>query len=92
MPAVARLGDIDDSTSPGSIDGACATTVLINGEPAAIVGATISPHRPGSDHNSATIVVGSDTILCEGQPLARVGDALTCGHSILTGSDDVEAG
>lgn len=96
MPAAARLSDIDDSDSAGDIIGGVASTVLINGQPAAIVGSLDAPHAPfGSPHpphEAATVVAGSSTILVEGQPLARVGDPLSCGHSILTGSPDVEAG
>jgi uncharacterized Zn-binding protein involved in type VI secretion len=95
MPAVARQGDIDDSDSGGDITGSTVASVLINGMPAAVVGSLVSPHAPwGSPHpphEAATIAAGSNTILVDGMALARVGDPLSCGHSILTGSDDVVA-
>lgn len=93
MPKAARLHDTEDSASSGTIVSGCSSTVLINGLPAAIVGASVSAHEPsGSGHDAASIVVGSATVLCDGQALARVGDALDCGHTLLVGSPDVEVG
>jgi uncharacterized Zn-binding protein involved in type VI secretion len=92
MPAAARLTDPNDSD--GSVSGGTVDSVIINGLPAAVVGSLYSPHAPyGSPHpphNAATITVGSDTVFVEGIPLARVGDPLSCGHSIADGSPDVE--
>jgi len=92
MPAAARLGDAD--TSDGSIAGATIDSVLINGMPAAVVGSVDSSHAPYGNphppHEAATVVGGSDTVLVEGFPLARVGDPLSCGHAIGDGSPDVE--
>jgi uncharacterized Zn-binding protein involved in type VI secretion len=92
MPAAARLGDAD--TSDGSISSGTIDSVLINGQPAAVVGSVDSSHAPYGNphppHEAATVVSGSDTVLVENIPLARVGDPLSCGHSIGDGSPDVE--
>ena len=92
MPAAARLTDAD--TSDGSIASGTIDSVLINGLPAAVVGSVDSPHSPYGDphppHAVATIGAGSDTVFVEGLPLARVGDPLSCGHSVAVGSPDVE--
>lgn len=94
MPAVARQTDPD--TSDGSIVGGTAQSVIINGLEAAVVGSVDSSHSPYGPahppHEAASIVAGSDTVFVEGLPLARAGDPLSCGHSIATGSPDVEAG
>tara|TARA_R110000796_G_scaffold45937_6_gene111139 strand:+ start:26523 stop:26807 length:285 start_codon:yes stop_codon:yes gene_type:complete len=94
MPAAARQTDPD--TSDGSITSSTATTVIINGLEAAVVGSVDSAHSPYGPphppHEAATIVAGSDSVIVEGQPLARVGDPLSCGHSIAAGSPDVEVG
>jgi uncharacterized Zn-binding protein involved in type VI secretion len=84
MPEVARQGDPD--TMGAQVDGAYAESVLINNLPAAIVGSILSSHPGGS------VVSGSDSVICENQPLARVGDPTSCNHSITAGSPDVEAG
>ena len=89
MPAAARLTDPDSSN--GSIVGGTIDSVLINGSPAAVVTSIDSSHAPYTGpHGAATIVAGSDTVFVEGLPLARVGDPLSCGHSISVGSPDVE--
>ena len=92
MPAAARLTDPD--TSDGHISGGTVDSVLINGLPAAVVTSIDSSHAPYGPphppHEAATIITGSDTVLVEGLPLARVGDPLSCGHSIGVGSPDVE--
>lgn len=92
MPAAARLGDAD--TSDGSIASATIDSVLINGQPAAVVGSIDSAHAPYGPphppHAAASVVAGSNTVLVENIPLARVGDPLSCGHSIGDGSPDVE--
>lgn len=72
----------------GVISSGCAPTVLISGQPAAVVGSGAvnqPPHIPPNGTfqvpptNQATIVSGSATVLIEGAPAARTGDtALTC--------------
>ena len=84
MPEAARETDPDTGGAP--IDGATAQSVLINGLPAAILGSTLTQHPGG------TITSASDSVICEGQPLARVGDSTSCNHMISSGSPDVEVG
>jgi uncharacterized Zn-binding protein involved in type VI secretion len=72
----------------GTIDTGCAVTVLIGGQPAAVVGAgatNMPPHIPQGGPfqipptNRATIIKGSATVLIGGSPAARMGDtATTC--------------
>jgi uncharacterized Zn-binding protein involved in type VI secretion len=72
----------------GKIMNGCVTTVLIGGQPAAVVGSeavNLPPHVPTSGSfqvpptNKGTIVMGSPTVLIGGKPAARNGDkVLTC--------------
>ena len=82
MPAAARLNDPD--TAPSTIASACASTVFINGKPAAVVGS--------QDTTPSPITSGSSTVNIEGKPSARVGDPLANGSTIQSGSPDVMVG
>jgi uncharacterized Zn-binding protein involved in type VI secretion len=72
----------------GRILAGCATTVLIGGQPAAVLGCVaqnLPPHVPEEGHfaeeptNEATVTFGSDTVSIEGKPVVRNGDrAMTC--------------
>lgn len=72
----------------GAITTGCVETVLIGGQPAAVLGAVAinePPHFPETGTfqvpptNQATIIKGSATVLIGGQPAARNGDkATTC--------------
>ncbi len=72
----------------GQLDGALASTVLIEGKPAAVQGSTatnVPSHIPQGGPfqvpppNKATIQRGSATVLIGGKPAARSGDiATTC--------------
>lgn len=66
----ARLGDI--TATGDAITGPGAPTVLIGGQPAALVGnMVLGPACTG------TIIAGSATVLIAGTPAARVGDQVT---------------
>lgn len=72
----------------GKILNECCETVLIGGQPAAVVGSmaiNTPPHIPPNGvfqippTNQATIILGSETVLIGGSPAARNGDkATTC--------------
>lgn len=66
----ARLGDI--TATGDAITGPGAPTVLIMGQPAAVVGNTVSGAAC-----TGTIIAGSATVLVAGTPAARVGDQVT---------------
>lgn len=70
----------------GTITGGCATTVLIGGMPAAVVGSTATnapPHVPQGGPfqvpptNQGTVLKGSATVLITNRPAARAGDPVT---------------
>ena len=90
----------------GRVTGGCATDVLVNGRPAAVQGSTTrldSPHIPQGGTfqrpptGAGTVQAGSATVLANGKPLARLGDAVaTCNDPsdaptsvIAAGSPDV---
>ena len=101
MPPAARLTDqhlcpmATPGTPPiphvgGPIQGPCAATVLIGGQPAAIVGdLAICQGAPGVFDS---IVKGSATVFIMGKPAARVTDTTAHGGTISSGCPTVEIG
>jgi uncharacterized Zn-binding protein involved in type VI secretion len=94
MGKAAFLGSTDNSD--GAISSKCASTVKINGKPAAVKGSMDRDHapygRPHPPHVPNPIIGGSGTVKIEGKPAARVGDAFQCGHTVASGSSDVNIG
>lgn len=68
-------------------------TVKINGVLATFQGAKASPHQVGTapPHQGA-VVIGSTTVKIEGKGAARMGDMLSCGSQIGSGSGTVIIG
>jgi len=71
-----------------------ASTVFINGIPAALHVSQITPHSPwGREHppHAASYTTGQATtnVFCEGHQLVKVGTSTSCGHVIVEGSPDV---
>ena len=72
----------------GTITGGCSADVLIDGQPAAVVGSTatnnpphVAPNGPFQipPTNQGTVLLGSQTVLINNKPAARVGDSVqTC--------------
>lgn len=95
MPPAARVGDMHvcpmvTGVVPhvgGPIIGPGATTVLIAGMPAAIVGDSVTCTGPPD-----SIVKGSATVLIGGMPAARIGDTTAHGGSIVVGAPTVMIG
>lgn len=95
MPAAARVGDMHSCPATtgtvahvgGSITGPGAATVLIGGQPAALVGDSVT--CVGA---TATIVAGSSSVMIEDMPAARLGDATAHGGSVILGLATVMIG
>jgi uncharacterized Zn-binding protein involved in type VI secretion len=88
MAQAARIGDPTDH--PGLLSGAGVATVLIEGRPAAVVGAC-TQHvcafpPPAGPHPTNVVAVGSATVLVGGLPAARFGDRCACGATIVAGA------
>jgi uncharacterized Zn-binding protein involved in type VI secretion len=82
MPAAARLNDTD--TVPSTIASAVASTVFINGKPAAVVGS--------QDTTPSPITQGSSTVNIENKAAARIGDPVANGSTVNSGSPNVVIG
>ena len=111
MASAARLGDAvtgttagehsghDSPHSPetfsGEISGGCSSDVFINGMSAAVVGSTTTERDSCCGSSQGSVAAGSGSVYINGQPAARLGDALAP-HSgtgqISSGSGDVSIG
>lgn len=91
MPGWVRLGDVNSVGAP--VIGAVASTVIVNGKPAALLGSTIQTHLPpfppAPVHVTPTISQGASTVITEGKPSAFLGAQESCGHSQAQASTDV---
>jgi uncharacterized Zn-binding protein involved in type VI secretion len=88
MPKTARKGK--DVSASVILTGRL--SVIVNDVPVATLGDSIAPHLPGGPHAGAVIVGYEPTVVAEDRPVARQGDAVSCGHTILTGSSNVITG
>lgn len=91
MPALSRKGD--QNTTGGKIVRG-AGTVFANGIAVGLHVSDITPHapfgkKPHPPHRSAKTTDGSPTVICEGDPVLRIGSGNTCGHKIVEGSPDI---
>jgi uncharacterized Zn-binding protein involved in type VI secretion len=95
MPPAARVGDmhacpmVDPGPKP-HVGGPVAQgngTVLIDGQPAAVVGSVCTCVGPPD-----AIAMGSSTVYIGGAPAARVGDPTVHGGAIVAGSPTVVIG
>lgn len=95
MPAVVRLGDVCTGHD------ACPARVNIEGSPNVFVN-SLAVHRVGdawAAHGCAVhpahtgiAVTGSNTVYVNKKQLCRIGDLISCGSSMATGSGNVFAG
>ena len=65
------------------------SNVLINGLPAHTIGMSWPIHNCGKFFHPSFTAMGSPNVLVNGKPLARVGDRLSCGDMIASGSPNV---
>jgi uncharacterized Zn-binding protein involved in type VI secretion len=91
MPALSRQGD------KNQVGGAImrgAGTVFCNGIPVGLHTSQITSHEPWGKrhppHQAAMTTSASESVICEGSPVLKVGSGNTCGHSIVQGSPDVD--
>lgn len=94
MPAITRVRDVSAGhcffprpPSAGSPD------VFVNDSiPAVRVGDTYPVHSCGSASHGGAASAGSSTVFINGQPVHRIGDAISCGDVSASGSPNVFAG
>jgi len=91
MPPAARVGDT--TVHGGVVTGPGVPTVLIGGQPAAVLGDLHTCPIPPPSHVTVTpFAVGSATVLVSGRPAVRVGDTCGCGATVAVGAPTVMIG
>jgi uncharacterized Zn-binding protein involved in type VI secretion len=92
MQPAARVGD--STGHPGVISGPGVATVLIGGQPAAVVGDThtCSFPPPAGPHPPSPFPMGSTSVFIGGRPALRMGDMSGCGAPIVMGAFTVLIG
>lgn len=91
MPPAARVGDA--TGHPGVISGPGVSTVLLGGQPAAVVGDLHTcSFPPPAVHPPSPFPKGSSTVLVSGRPALRMGDTAGCGAPIVMGAPTVLIG
>lgn len=93
MAAVARLSDVctGHGPYPPRTNTTASDNVFINGLGAHRVTDGWNVHCAVDCHDS-TLAEGSPTVFVNGLALGRVGDAIACGSTIATGSENVFSG
>ncbi|MGW1076935.1 PAAR domain-containing protein [Streptomyces sp. NPDC002537] len=95
MPPAARIGDpTTHGAAAGVVTGPpLAPTVLIGGQPAAVVGSLATCMGPVHiPPIPPTPVIAVRSVLIEGMPAAAMGDAIGCGGTIIMGCPTVMIG
>ncbi len=92
MPFAARV--LDPTGHPGVVSGPGVPTVLIGGQPAAVMGDmhTCSFPPPAGPHPPSPFPKGSVTVRIGGRGALRVGDLCGCGAPIVAGCPTVRIG
>ena len=92
MPAAARVGDT--TVHGGTVVGPGEATVLIGGQPAAVVGDNHACPIPANTGHlpSSPFPSGSTKVLIGGKPALRAGDVCGCGASVALGEITVVIG
>jgi len=89
MPAVHRLGDVNDDGA--EVYDIAQGTVYANGLLVSIDGSQVEGHDTG-EHSDPETANGSPTVFINGIPVNRAGDEDTCGHQRDSGSPNVFVG
>ena len=78
---------------PSRVTSQGSDNVIINGNGAHRQGDGWPVHcNPLGECHAGSTSGGSGSVLVNGKPLARIGDSISCGGSIRTGSDNVLVG
>jgi uncharacterized Zn-binding protein involved in type VI secretion len=90
---MSKLSRVGDKNQAGGEIMRGASTVFANGKKVGLRGSQLSEHAPygppHGPHVCATVTQGSPTVFANGLPVARVGSANSCGHSMVEGSNNV---
>lgn len=94
MPGVARLGDVCSGHGcfPSRANVQASATVFVNGRGWHCVGDAWASHGCAvCAPHGGTLATGSATVFVGGQAAGRLGDAVSCGSTVATASQDVFA-
>ncbi len=84
MPPAGRVGD--QTAHPGVITGPGVATVLIQGQPASVVGDIHTcAFPPPAPHPPTPMAMGSTSVMFGGRPAIRLGDSSGCGAPVIVG-------
>lgn len=92
MPSASRVGDT--TTHGGTIVGPGVATVLIGGQPAAVIGGMHKCSLPPQGHQLTVSAFpsGSPKVLIQGRPAVRTSDTCACGAMAAVGAPTVQVG
>lgn len=94
MPNVALIGSMTAGacSAPPTAINQGSSNVFVEGAACAFVGSGIVPHpRPKQSPHGGSVSSGSPNVFVNGKPIARIGDPISCGDKIATGSGTVIA-
>jgi uncharacterized Zn-binding protein involved in type VI secretion len=90
---MAQLSRQGDANQTGGKIMRGAGTVFANGIAVGLHVSQITNHAPygkrTDQHRAATTTSASESVICEGSQVLKVGSGNSCGHSIVEGSPDV---
>lgn len=91
MPAAHRLGDLCTGHGcwPPRPNISASSDVLVNNLGSHRLGDGWAVHCCDDDCHGAVAAQGSPNVFVNGLPKCRIGDAVSCGSSMATGSPDV---
>lgn len=94
MPNVALIGSMTSGScsAPPTAINQGSSNVFVEGAACAFVGCGIVPHpRPKQSPHGGAVSSGSPSVFVNGKPIARIGDSISCGDKIASGSGTVIA-
>lgn len=94
-PSATRLGDMasDHDGAPPTPGIEASPNVTIDGIPAMRQGDAFESHAcPDESEHSRSLSGGSGSVFINGKPAGRVGDAISCGGTVIEGSTSVTIG
>lgn len=93
MAGVTRLGDLASGHGcwPEHPSIEASSDVFVNGIPVVRVGDAYQPHTCVTTHGGS-LATGSSTVFVNGKPIGRIGDLVSCGSTVIEGSENVFAG
>ena len=91
MSGIARLGDTGTGHEayPSHSIITSSSNVFVNGIGVATVGDTLESHCDEDGCHEGTLASGSSTVYANSKAICRIGDSVSCGGTISSGSTDV---